>query len=226
MRRRGFVASAGVVLAALAGCLGDASGDADRADEPSREVDWKPTATGAGGERNEAGNPTATSENDAGDESERSEGDGDADNETGSDESEGSAAAEAFDDGTTWKADEAQVAADAREAGAAVEFELTTAPPEPCGRTCRELRAALTNTGTEDAHGVVVETELASGGTVLRDRRETVGDLSAGETYRATERVELNAIEAVQVQRNGTLTVEHVVTSAERREVFRDRIEP
>lgn len=210
MRRRRFVASGAAVLVALTGCLGDASRDADRADEPSREVDWKPTATGTNGERREAGNATAASENDAGDESERSEG---------------SAADGAFDDGTTWEADEAQVAADARAAGAAVEFELTTAPPEPCGQTCRELRAALTNVGPGDAHDVVVETELASGGTVLRDRRDTVGDLPACATYRATERVELGAIEAVRVQRNGALTVEHVVTSAERREVFRNRIE-
>jgi hypothetical protein len=73
---------------------------------------------------------------------------------------------------------------------------------------------------------VVVETELSSGERVLRDRRESIGDLESGETYRATERVELGAIEAIRVKRNGTLAVEHVVTSAERREIFRERLEP
>jgi hypothetical protein len=137
-----------------------------------------------------------------------------------------SAGGEAFDEGSTWEADRAQVAADARRAGAAVEFELETTPLEPCGRTCRELRAALTNAGTGDAHDVTVRTELRSAGTTLRERRNAIGSLPAGETYRATERVELDAIEAVRVRQNGPITVEHVVTSAERREVFRERIEP
>lgn len=219
MRRRRLLASGVAALAALAGCLGsDFRRNASTAGEPSVE-EWEPTATGSrtrdpGGENPTNGDGTPA--------------DGGGHGKEGSRKNGGEEAREAddgFENGATWQAEKAQVAADDPRAGAAVEFVLETAPPEPCGRTCRELRAALTNAGTGNAHDVVVDTELASGERVLRERRDVVGDLPAGETYRASERVELGVIEALRVQRNGALVVEHVVTSAERREVFRETIE-
>lgn len=213
MHRRRFLA--GAALAALSGCLGDdPRKESSRAGEPSREVDWEPTATDGNDRDSSDEEPPNPAEN-------GTKGEGTEGTDGGDDRAPG-----AFDRGTTWEADEAQVAAGARKAGATVQFELATTPPEPCGRTCRELRATLTNAGTETAHDVVVDTELASGGTVLRERRTEVGDLPAGETYRAAERVELGALEAIRVKRNDTLTVEHVVTSVERREVFRERLDP
>ena len=227
MRRRRFVASGLATLTALAGCLGGDPGDGDRADGSPAEREWEPAPTESSGRNPKNGATASTSDvataergSDAGTGDDESAGAGNASSR------DASAGGEAFDEGSTWEADRAQVAADARRAGAAVEFELETTPPEPCGRTCRELRAALTNAGTGDAHDVTVRTELRSAGTTLRERRNAIGSLPAGETYRATERVELDAIEAVRVQQNGPITVEHVVTSAERREVFRERIEP
>ena len=229
MRRRRFVASGVTVLAALAGCLGsDPQGERESGASERSRTNWEPAASGSGdresrdeGATNRTGSGSRNAEEGA-DGSGGSNGKRDRDGDGGSG---GNEASEAFENGATWEAERAQVAADARKASTAVDFELETAPPESCGRTCRELRAALTNTGSGDAHDVVVYTELASGGTTLRERRDVVGDLSAGETYRATERVELGAIEAIQVKRNGALVVEHVVTADERREVFEKRVE-
>lgn len=219
MRRRRFVASV-AALTALAGCLGEGREEVDEASEPSGDTDWEPiTADASGGE-------PGSEEAGSSDEDERSGIENGTDEATADGNRGANGADGALEEGTAWEAERAQVAVDARGAGAAVEFELETAPIESCGRTCRELRAALTNAGTGDAHDVVVDTELTSGGEVLRERREVIGDLPAGETYRATERVDLSAIEAIRVQQNGALTVEHVVTSGERREVFRERIEP
>jgi hypothetical protein len=219
MRRRRFLAGVGT-LAALAGCLGGESrsgSDDDGTGENSpAENDWEP-APGPTGSTNattrkgdETGNVDGPNEGTrTGSENGTSNGDDSA----------------TFAKGETWRADRAQVAADSQRAGAAAEFELETAPPRSCGRTCRKLRAALTNTGSEEAENVVVRTELESGGTILRERRDAIGDLPAGATHRADERVELGTFEALRVQRNGAITVTQVVVSAERREVFEKRIE-
>jgi hypothetical protein len=206
MRRRRLLAALGGI-GALAGCLG---GSGENREEPMTTAnrEWDPAPGEAGTP------PNGTEPPDAGTGTERS---GSTVNGTG--------AAPAFENGTGWEADRAQVAADDPEAGAAVEFALETAPLRSCGRACRELRAALTNTGTDDAHDVSVRTELTSGDELVREREERVGDLPAGETYRASARVELGVLEAVRVRDNGAVLIEQVVTSEQRREVFEREVE-
>ena len=218
MRRRRFLACA--ALAGLAGCLGSESGNQPSSDEGSADgANWEPASTAAsateGPGTQDSGRATNRREGSRGSDNRTdAEGKGGRDEET-----------EVFENGEDWQADRAQVAAEDTGTGRAIEFELRTAPPRKCGRTCRTLRGALTNAGSEGARDVAVRTTLRSGGIVLRERRDAVGDLPAGSTYRTSERVELGPIEALQVRRNGAITVEQVVVSATRREVFRRRIE-
>ena len=221
MRRRRFLACA--ALAGLAGCLGSESEDraASGGETPADGSDWEPVSTAASteGRTRNSGRARSPSEENTG----SNGGTGSEDGGEGErDDNEGT---EAFENGETWQADRAQVAAEDSGTGRAIEFELRTTPPRKCGRTCRTLRAVLTNAGSEGARDVAMRTTLRSGGIVLRERRDAVGDLSPGSTYQASERVELGPLEALRVRRNGAITVEQVVVSATRREVFRRRIE-
>jgi hypothetical protein len=116
MRRRRFVTSGAAVVVALAGCLGDDSGESDEAGEPSREVDWEPTAASANDRESGDGDAATAGENDV---KEGRNGGNDGDDGTTSrknvtsDERGGGEVDGAFDEGATWEADEAQVAADA-----------------------------------------------------------------------------------------------------------------
>jgi hypothetical protein len=223
MRRRGFLACA--ALTGLAGCLGSESEGraASDGETPAGETDWEPASTA-----------TSTTERPRTQDSERARGPSEestgSNTETGSEGGgdsgrDGSRGTETLENGEDWQADRAQVAAEKSRTGRAIEFELTTTPPRKCGRTCRKLRAALRNAGSEAARDVAMRTTLRSGGTVLRERRDAIGDLPPGSIYQASERVDLGPLEALRVRRNGAITVEQVVTSATRREVFRRRIE-
>jgi hypothetical protein len=223
MRRRRFLACA--ALAGLAGCLGSESEDraASDGETPAGGTDWEPASTAAS---TTEGPGTRSSERATSPSEENTGSNGRTESENGGEGGRDSnERTEALENGETWQADRAQVAAEKSQAGRAIEFELTTAPPRKCGRTCRKLRAALTNAGSEAARDVAVQTTLRSGGTVLRERRDAVGDLPPGSTYRANERVELGPLEALRVRRSGAITIEQVVVSATRREVFRRRIE-
>ncbi|PSP72811.1 hypothetical protein BRC86_11295 [Halobacteriales archaeon QS_3_64_16] len=222
MRRRQFLACA--ALAGLAGCLGSESEDRAASDEtPAGGTDWEPASTATS---TTEGPGTQDSEQVRDPSEENTGSNGRVESENGGDGGrDGSEGAEALENGEDWQADRAQVVAENSGTGRAIEFELRTAPPQKCGRTCRKLRATLTNAGSETARDIAVRTTLGSGDSVLRERRDAVGDLPPGSTYRANERVELGPLEALRVRRNGAITIEQVVTSATRRELFRRRIE-
>lgn len=79
---------------------------------------------------------------------------------------------------------------------------------EKCGRTCRDVTAALHNTGDGDASGVTVYTRLYAGNSTASDDRiwsgkRQVGALAAGENDVTTERVELSLSEGLAVRNAG-----------------------
>lgn len=79
---------------------------------------------------------------------------------------------------------------------------------EACGRTCRDVTAAVHNTGDGDASGVVVFTRLYAGNTTASDDRvwsgrRRVGELAAGASDRTTERVDLTLSEGLAIQNAG-----------------------
>ena len=90
---------------------------------------------------------------------------------------------------------------------------------EECGRTCREVNAAVSNRMSEDAEEVVVYTWIYAGNTTEREdvvwaKNRDVGVLEAGETLRSTDRVNLSVQQAEKVrERDRWLTVEATVDS-------------
>lgn len=77
---------------------------------------------------------------------------------------------------------------------------------EECGETCRDVTATLTNEQSTGVSNVTIYTRIYTGngtdGDVVWEGTESVGDLSAGESYMVTERVELSLADAYAVKRN------------------------
>jgi hypothetical protein len=118
----------------------------------------------------------------------------------------------------------------------------TTATPEPapafafevrqiesCGQTCRDVTSSVSNTGDAAATDVVVYSRIFVGNSTSEDDlawqgKEQVGTLPAGETYTATNRVELSYGEALAIQQNGGwITVQTTVQSDEKTVTFTER---
>lgn len=97
------------------------------------------------------------------------------------------------------------------------EFEVTSI--EDCGRTCREVNAALHNRMDENAHDTVVYTWIYAGNTTDRDDvvwadNRGIDVLKAGGTRRSTDRVNLSVQQAENVREtDGWITVEATVES-------------
>lgn len=98
---------------------------------------------------------------------------------------------------------------------------------EECGRPCRDVTSTLTNDGA-DATDVTVYTRIyvgnGSDGNVIWEGKERVGNLGAGESYTATERVELSLADAIAVESaGGWITVQTTVQSDETTVTFTQR---
>lgn len=102
-----------------------------------------------------------------------------------------------------------------------VDFILAPGEPISCGLTCRELTAAITNTGYSDAHNVCISLSMhnSKGEVIALNGGETlrtcIGDLGPGE--RRSEPVTINAdcgMFALKCVKE-TLTLETVVSSDE-----------
>jgi hypothetical protein len=92
---------------------------------------------------------------------------------------------------------------------------------EECGRTCRDVTSTLTNRQDATARNVTVYTRIFVGngtdGDVVWSGKKAVGDLGPGESYTATERVELSLAEASSVKaHDGWVTVQTTVQTADR----------
>lgn len=91
-------------------------------------------------------------------------------------------------------------------------FEFRVGEIDDCGRTCRDVTAALENVGEQRAENVVVEIEISTGGDVIWADTVEVGTLDPGETFRTTERVEIGYGDALAVESNdGWIEIETVV---------------
>ncbi|MFB6218869.1 MAG: hypothetical protein ABEH77_06780 [Halobacteriaceae archaeon] len=98
-------------------------------------------------------------------------------------------------------------------------YSLTVERVEACGETCREVTTTLANEQSTAATGVTVHTRVYAGdgtdGEFVWEGTESVGDLAAGDSYTATERIDLSLMEAYAVrQAGGTVTIETTVESA------------
>lgn len=96
-----------------------------------------------------------------------------------------------------------------------------------CGSTCRDVTAALVNEGSSARRNVTATTEVYADGDLLWSGNESVGTLSAGESYASTKRVQVGLSGGMKIQANdGYVTIVTVVRSddgttelAERRNV-------
>lgn len=96
-------------------------------------------------------------------------------------------------------------------------FAFTVESVDRCGRTCREVNAALHNRRDEVAKGTVVYTRIYAGNStdeedlVWADNRE-IPSVEGGGVYRSTDRVKLSPQKAEEVRENdGLVTVEATV---------------
>jgi hypothetical protein len=98
-------------------------------------------------------------------------------------------------------------------------FELEVTGTKPCGRTCRTVSVALTNTGETAATNVTIFARIFAGNATtdrrpVWDEQEQVGTLAAGQTTTSTQRIELGLGGAAAVWNNdGWITVVTVVES-------------
>lgn len=108
-------------------------------------------------------------------------------------------------------------------------FAFTIDQIEACGQTCRDVTATLTNHQNDTATGVTVYTQIYAGNSTDSGNRvwsgdESVGTLSANDSYTSTNRVELSLLEAKQVQDNdGWLTIVTTVESDQTTVTFESR---
>jgi hypothetical protein len=100
---------------------------------------------------------------------------------------------------------------------------------EKCGRTCREVNAALHNRMEQDAEDIVVHTWIYAGNSTARedvvwaDNRD-ISVLESGDVHRSTDRVELSIQQAENVrEKDNWITVEAVVESQQETVKFVNR---
>ncbi|WP_254534724.1 hypothetical protein [Halomarina litorea] len=95
---------------------------------------------------------------------------------------------------------------------------------EECGTTCRDVTAALTNTGDVARSDVVVETRIYADDDLLWRGNATAGSLAVNETYESSARVDLGYRDSATVKRNdGYVTIQTIVHSAEGRKLYEER---
>lgn len=95
-------------------------------------------------------------------------------------------------------------------------FRTTIESVTECGRTCRNVRVRIENTGTVTAHDVVVDTVISTGGTIIWTGSEEVGRLSSGETYVTTRTLDLSYEDGLRVRRNdNVVSAKMIIRSAE-----------
>lgn len=108
-------------------------------------------------------------------------------------------------------------------------FSFTIERVEACGRTCRDVTAALQNTQDGPATDVTVLTRIYAGQDVTDEDlvwagTEPVGTLEAGGTHTTTRRVELSLQEGLTVEAHGGwITIVTTVRSDERTVTLSDR---
>jgi hypothetical protein len=153
----------------------------------------------------------------------------------GADEGDGDAADGGSRDGTSDGTDGA--GGPATDGDPAATEREPTGPPfafdvlriEECGRTCRDVTAAVTNRQATDATDVTVYSRIYVGNSTASDDliwsgQEPVGTLPAGASHRSTDRVELTLREGLAVQNaDGWITVRTDVESSSGVETFTQR---
>jgi hypothetical protein len=98
---------------------------------------------------------------------------------------------------------------------------------EECGQTCRDVTSTLTNQQDTTAENVTVSTRIFAGqgtdGDEIWRGQEDAGTLAAGESYTATNRVELSLSEGLKIQNNdGWITVQTTVETEDQTVTFTD----
>lgn len=109
-------------------------------------------------------------------------------------------------------------------------FAFRVSAVEECGQTCRDVTAAIHNTGDADASGVTVYSRIYVGNSTATDDRvwsgrRSVGALPAAGSDEATQRVEFSLSEGYAIRNaGGWITVLTQVESDQRGVVtFEDR---
>jgi hypothetical protein len=98
---------------------------------------------------------------------------------------------------------------------------------EECGQTCRDVTSTLTNQQDTTAENITVSTWIFAGqgtdGDEIWRGQEDAGTLAAGESYTATNRVELSLSEGLKIQNNdGWITVQTTVETEDQTVTFTD----
>lgn len=102
-----------------------------------------------------------------------------------------------------------ETATPARSEGA---FAVRILGVEDCGIHCRDVTAAVENVGDETVEDATVEVTVSAGDERLWTEEVQIGSLAPGESFEATERVELGLDEVAAIEGNdGWVTVEFVV---------------
>ncbi|WP_262179914.1 hypothetical protein [Haloarcula laminariae] len=107
-------------------------------------------------------------------------------------------------------------------------FTLDTRRVDPCGMLCRNVTSTVTNEQSTVARDLTVRTRLYAGndtdGEVRWRGTERVARLGPGETYTATQRVELQLDAALAVRdADGWVTIRTTVESADQSVTITDR---
>lgn len=116
------------------------------------------------------------------------------------------------------------------EATATQPFTLDTREVESCGILCRNVTSTVTNEQSTAARDVTIHTRLYAGndtdGEVRWQGTERVDRIGPGETYVATQRVELPLEDALAIRdADGWVTIRTTVETADRSVTVTDRRE-
>jgi hypothetical protein len=106
--------------------------------------------------------------------------------------------------------------------GTTRQFTFSVDEFEPCGETCREVTATLTNTG-DPAAAVTVTSRLYAGDrgdNQVWSGTEDVGDMDRDEAHPFTHRIEISPLDAPAVCGADHVTLVSAVESATHRQVF------
>ena len=91
-----------------------------------------------------------------------------------------------------------------------------------CGQTCRDVNGTIVNQQDHTAEGVVIRSEIYTGGDMIWRGSSEAGDLASGESYTDDKRVELSYSEAYTVQQNdGEILIKTYVQTEETTYVFK-----